>query len=171
MSPRVIGEWVVREPTPDDRNRWEELFTMYGEFYDRPITGEMAARVWSWISDGHLGVRCLLVGREGERSVGLAHFRIFARPLAASVGGFLDDLFVDESERSSGAVDALFLALGFIALEEKWSLLRGITAEDNYRARAKYDQFATRTGWITYECTPAQNPVGRTDHRYPTNRS
>ena len=34
-------------------------------------------------------------GRATAGPVGLAHFRPFARPLAASIGGFLDDLFVD----------------------------------------------------------------------------
>lgn len=163
MKPRVIGEWTVREPTDADRPRWEELFIAYGDFYRRPVSSEMAERVWSWIREEYLGVRCLLVERGDEPPVGLMHFRVFPRPLAASVGGFMDDLFVDEMQRSEGAVDALFLALGYIGLEERWSLLRGITAENNYRARAKYDQFATRTSWVTYEVTPEQNPITEPD--------
>jgi hypothetical protein len=158
-----IGDWVVRSPAPADRERWGELFTMYGEFYKRPVTGEMADRVWSWIRSGHLGVRCLVVCRHDERPIGLAHFRTFARPLAASVGGYLDDLFVDEAERAAGAVDALFLGLGQTAQQEGWSILRGITADDNYRARAKYDQFATRTKWVTYEVLPENNPINRSN--------
>lgn len=159
MTARTIGEWAVREPEPGDRARWMELFTAYGDFYRRPVTPEMTDRVWSWIGEGRHGVRCLVVGRAGEQLVGFLHFRTFPRPLAASLGGFLDDLFVEEPQRSGGAVDALFIALGHIGLAERWSLLRGITKDDNYRARAKYDQFATRTDWITYEVTPEQNPV------------
>jgi hypothetical protein len=30
-------------------------------------------------------------------------------------------------------------------------VIRWITADDNYRARAKYDQLASRTPWITYD--------------------
>jgi len=31
--------------------------------------------------------------------------------------------------------------------------VRWITADNNYRGRAKYDQHATRTTWITYDMT------------------
>jgi hypothetical protein len=144
-----------------DHDRWLELFTAYGEFYKRPVSSDMADRVWSWIEAEYMGVRCLVVCRDEQPSVGLAHFRTFPRPLAASVGGFLDDLYVDRAVRAAGAVEALFLALGHIGMDEGWSLLRGITAEDNYRARAKYDQFADRTKWVTYECTAENNPVLR----------
>ena len=32
-----------------------------------------------------------------------------------------------------------------------WSVLRWITADNNYRARSAYDQVATRTAWVTYD--------------------
>jgi len=159
MRRYIVGEWIVREPVQADRGKWEELFTAYGEFYKRPVSPEMAERVWRWIDEEYLGVRCLIVCREDEIPVGITHYRPFPRPLAASIGGFLDDLFVNEEERSSGAVEALFIGLGHVAVEGEWSLLRGITADDNYRARAKYDQFAKRTAWITYEVTADENPV------------
>jgi hypothetical protein len=36
-------------------------------------------------------------------------------------------------------------------LRREWSVVRWITAEDNYRARAVYDRLAERTKWITYD--------------------
>ncbi len=32
--------------------------------------------------------------------------------------------------------------------------MRWITADDNHRARSKYDKHATRTSWITYDMAP-----------------
>jgi hypothetical protein len=32
-----------------------------------------------------------------------------------------------------------------------WTVIRWITAEDNYRARALYDRLADRTKWVTYD--------------------
>jgi hypothetical protein len=32
-----------------------------------------------------------------------------------------------------------------------WSVIRWITAANNYRARGVYDKLAQRTGWITYD--------------------
>ena len=51
----------------------------------------------------------------GAGPVGLAHFRPFARPLAASIGGFLDDLFVAPEARGSGAAQALIEAVAATA--------------------------------------------------------
>jgi hypothetical protein len=44
-------------------------------------------------------VQCLLVEDDIGYVVGLVHYRSFARPLSASTGCFLDDLFVDPTER------------------------------------------------------------------------
>lgn len=64
------------------------------------------------------------------------------------------EFFVDPDTRGSGAADALLAELKRIGLERGWSVVRWITADDNYRARAKYDRYATRTGWITYDMVP-----------------
>jgi GNAT superfamily N-acetyltransferase len=85
---------------------------------------------------------------------GLAHVRRFARPLSATVGGFLDDVYVDDRARGTGAVDALLAHLARLAAERGWSVVRWITADDNYRARSKYDTVAQRTSWITYDMAP-----------------
>ncbi len=76
------------------------------------------------------------------------------RPPTATVGGYLDDLYVDPAARGTGAADALLAALARLAGQRGWSVVRWITAEDNYRARSKYDQHTTRTPWITYDMTP-----------------
>jgi ribosomal protein S18 acetylase RimI-like enzyme len=88
------------------------------------------------------------------RLIGLAHFRPFARPLSATTGGFLDDLFVAPEARGSGAAEALLAELKAIAGQRGWSVVRWITAEDNARARALYDRVATQTQWVTYDLKP-----------------
>jgi len=45
----------------------------------------------------------------------------------------------------------LLVALRDLATTQGWSVLQWITADDNYRARAKYDKYAQRTSWVTYE--------------------
>ncbi|WP_235438754.1 hypothetical protein [Streptomyces yangpuensis] len=47
-------------------------------------------------------------------------------------------------------------ALRGLAAERGWSVVRWITADDNHRARAKYDQVATRTMWVTYDMAPGR---------------
>jgi len=154
-----VSEWVVEPPASEDYDRWRELYRGYAEFYEVPQTDDQAARVWSWIQDDDHEVRALVVRGGAGAPVGLAHYRPFARPLRASVGCFLDDLFVDSDHRGTGAVDALLSELRRIARTEGWDTVRWITADNNYRARGKYDEVATRTSWITYDMAPSVSPA------------
>lgn len=144
----------VARPQAAHRAKWERLYAGYAEFYQSPQSPEMRERVWTWINDPEHEVECLLALNEAGEPVGLAHFREFARPLAASTGCYLDDLFVEPSERGTGAALALITALGEIARERGWTVVRWITADDNYRARALYDKLAQRTPWLTYDLAP-----------------
>jgi ribosomal protein S18 acetylase RimI-like enzyme len=144
---------LIRRPTEADRSAWGQLYAGYADFYGVNQTSEMRDRVWSWIHDPvHLTEA--LVAEYDERLVGLAHFRPFARPLAASTGCYLDDLFVDPSARGSGVVDALMRALTEEAHRRDWTVIRWITAENNFRARAVYERVAGRTNWVTYDLKP-----------------
>ena len=157
MSEQRAGArgWRVRPVVPDDHDRWRELYAGYARFYRVAQSDEMAERVWGWLLDPQHEVEGLVVVDAADGAVhGLAHVRPFARPLAAAVGGFLDDLYVDEQARGTGAVDALLAHLTRLADERGWSVVRWITADDNYRARSKYDAVAQRTTWITYDMAP-----------------
>jgi GNAT superfamily N-acetyltransferase len=150
MSAGLSRSDVVK-PSPEHRDDWERLYAGYAAFYQVEQTPEMRARVWGWIQDPDHEVEGLVALGADGRAVGLAHFRAFARPLAASTGGFLDDLFVAPEARGSGAAQALIEAVAAIGRERGWSVVRWITAEDNGRARAVYDRLAARTRWVTYD--------------------
>ena len=97
----------IRAPRATDRPEWERLYQGYADFYRVTQTAAMRATVWSWLMDpAHEVEGRVAVDAEGDL-VGLAHFRPFARPLAASTGGFLDDLFVAPEARGHGAAEAL----------------------------------------------------------------
>ncbi|MET9346096.1 GNAT family N-acetyltransferase [Streptomyces termitum] len=144
----------VRPAREADFDQWRALYRGYADFYRVEQTEEAARLVWSWIHDPAHEVEALVAEDAAGRLVGLAHYRPFARPLAAAVGCWLDDLFVAPESRGSGAADLLLGALRGIAAERGWSVVRWITADDNHRARSKYDQVATRTMWITYDMEP-----------------
>ncbi|WP_189918807.1 GNAT family N-acetyltransferase [Kitasatospora xanthocidica] len=154
MSSTPADRWSVGAPEADEFAAWRELFRGYCDFYRVPCPDEKAELVWSWLRDPAHELDGLLV-RDGEgRPVGLAHYRPFARPLHGAVGCFLDDLFVAPEVRGGGAVDLLLARLREIAAERGWVTVRWITSETNYRARAKYDQVATRTPFLTYDMAP-----------------
>lgn len=142
---------TIRPPQPSDRLAWDALYQGYAQFYQVEQTAEMRDRVWTWVHDAGHETQCLMAFDASGKAIGLAHFRAFARPLSASTGGFLDDLFVDPAARGSQAGTQLIAAIEAIGREKKWSVIRWITADNNYRARTAYDKIATRTGWITYD--------------------
>lgn len=142
---------VVVPVAAEHRAAWEELYAGYAAFYRVEQTPAMRAKVWGWLFDSAHEVEGLVALGPGGTPVGLAHFRPFARPLAASTGGFLDDLFVAPAARGSGAAQALIQGVAGIGRRRGWTVVRWITAEDNYRGRAVYDRVAEKTRWLTYE--------------------
>ena len=141
----------VRPVEPRDREGWNRLYAGYAAFYMVTQTEDMRDRVWSWLMSGENGFLGLVAEDGDGKLIGLAHFRPFARPLSATIGGFLDDLFVDPDARGSGAADLLLESLKTEGQKRNWSVIRWITAEDNYRARKLYDRLAEKTRWVTYD--------------------
>lgn len=151
MTGGKTGHSIISD-VGNHRADWDRLYAGYAVFYNVEQTAEMRDRVWSWIGEGR--IVCLMALDAEGKAVGIAHIREFLRPLSATVAGYLDDLFVDPGLRGSGAVDDLFAAAKTLGRERGWSVIRWITRDDNYRARAVYDRLATRTNWITYDLAP-----------------
>lgn len=144
---------MIRRPNADDHAQWDALYAGYADFYGVPQTAQMRARVWGWIHDPAHPVTAWVAQGPDGRLTGLAHVRAFSRPLASATGGYLDDLFVDPSARGQGTARALLDAIAAEGRAQGWGVIRWITAADNARARALYDQVAQATQWVTYDMT------------------
>jgi GNAT superfamily N-acetyltransferase len=136
---------------PEDQADWRKLYDGYATFYKRPMNDEIAGRVWRWLLDPAHELEALVARTGDGRVVGLAHFRPMPRPLTGTTAGFLDDLFVEPNLRGKRVADRLIAAMAEVARQRGWTLIRWLTADNNYRARGVYDRHATRTGWITYQ--------------------
>lgn len=151
MSAGAATDLTIVRPAPGHREAWERLYAAYADFYRVEQTQAMRERVWSWLEDPAHEIEGFVAVDGAGVPIGLAHFRAFARPLSATVGGFLDDLFVAPQARGQGAAAALVGAVAEVGRARGWSVIRWITAEDNQRARALYDRLAARTSWATYD--------------------
>ncbi len=160
-EPKLINaaEFILVAPEPEDLEQWRGLYRQFAQHYTVPVRTEHQDLVWSWIMDPDHPLRCLLAKDQHGKAQGLAHYRPFTRPLAGSTGCFLDDLLVDAHARGTAVVDALLHGLRQIALDNDWTVIRWITADDNYRARLVYDEFAVRTMWVTYDMSPGEMPL------------
>lgn len=145
---------TVRPVTREDEAAWRELYRGYRDFYGVPHSDSALDTVWSWLHDAGHESRGLLACIDGV-PLGLAHFRNFARPLSATHGLYLDDLFTSSAARGHGLGSALLTRLAEIARDEGATTVRWITAEDNTTARSLYDAVAKQTPWVTYDLSPA----------------
>ena len=142
---------TVRPITLQDYDCWCQLYGAYAAFYAVSQTQAMREQVWQWLQQSPPIIYALVaVNAEGE-ILGFLHYRLFARPLAASIGAYVDDLFVVPEARGQGIAQQLIQAVAHIGRENKWSVIRWMTAADNLRARACYDKLAEHTHWQTYE--------------------
>lgn len=146
-----MEEITIGPPQAQDYADWRRLFEGYATFYKMPMDDAIAGRVWQWLFDpGHV-LEALVARNRAGRVVGLAHFRAMPRPLTGTTAGFLDDLFVEPALRGKRVADRLIEAMAALGRERGWTLIRWLTADNNYRARGVYDRLATRTYWITYQ--------------------
>lgn len=74
----------VRAVQASDFIEWAGLYRGYRAFYALSSDESIVERVWTWTNDGTHEVNAF-VASCGERLVGLAHYRRFARPSSGSV--------------------------------------------------------------------------------------
>ncbi len=141
---------TIRDVREGDRAAWARLYAGYADFYGVEQTAAMREVAWNWLMDPAHELNGFVAEVDGAL-VGLTHYRPFARPLAATTCGYLDDIFVNPDARGMKVGDALINAVKLEGRKNGWSVIRWITADDNYRARGLYDQLATRTDRITYD--------------------
>ncbi len=135
---------------PTHEARWRGLYQGYADFYRRPSDDAHKATVWGWLMDPAHELEGYVALVDGVPQ-GLAHVRRMPSPLRGHDIGFLDDLFVDPAARGHRVGERLLDFLAELARVRGWGVVRWITADDNYRARALYDRIAAKTQWNLYE--------------------
>lgn len=146
----TVSPLTIRPIAAADRDAWQRLFLAYGAFYETAFETPVIDGVWAWLMDARHPLTAFVAEIDGEVR-GFAHVREQPDTFTAGPGWFLDDLYVDEELRGTGAGTALLDAVAAHATAHGGGTLRWITAHDNDRAQRVYDRLATRTSWVTYE--------------------
>ena len=148
---------VIRPVESSDEEAWSALYAGYREFYKLPADPSKVSTVFNWIlTSAHGMTGIVAVSSSSSEILGLANFRPFARPSTATIGIYLDDLFVSPNARGKGVASQLLDAIAQEARKRGANLVRWITAEDNADARRVYDKLAKKPDWITYEMAPQE---------------
>jgi len=143
---------VVSRVGPDDLDDLLPLVRGYCDFYNvSPSDEDLLALSRALIADPEReGLQ--LIARDGEgRAIGFATIYWSWSTSDASRLGVMNDLFVSDAARGTGAAEALIDACRDECARRGIGRLSWQTAPDNHRAQAVYDRIgATREQWVDY---------------------
>ncbi|MGC2202510.1 MAG: GNAT family N-acetyltransferase [Stellaceae bacterium] len=148
---------VITPIAPSDQNRWAELWRGYLDFYDTRLPTEIYKHTWQRLIAAESPIRGL-GARLGDRTAplaGIAHYLFHAHAWTTQEVCYLQDLFVDDSDRRRGCGRKLIEAVAATARERGCYRLYWTTKEDNVTARSFYDRIARFNGFIRYDYTLA----------------
>jgi len=147
-----MPEPLVRPPTPADRDALLLLMDAYiVGFYHapRPPRERLEALV-DRLAEGDEGAQ-LVVEVDAGRLLGFATLYFTWSTLRADRIAILNDLYLDDRARGTGAATALFQGARALAWERGCTEMEWQTAADNHRAQAFYAKMGGKRGdWVSY---------------------
>jgi GNAT superfamily N-acetyltransferase len=144
---------VVTPITPQDRERWAELWRGYLDFYETHLPPDIYEHTWRRLIAAQSPIRGLGARLGGPTAplVGIAHYLFHAHAWTTKEVCYLQDLFVDGSARRAGCGRRLIEAVAAVARDRGCHRLYWTTKEDNAAARRLYDRVAWFSGFIRYD--------------------
>jgi GNAT superfamily N-acetyltransferase len=141
----------VRRLEARDKPAWLGLFKGYIEFYKATVPEDVIEMTWKRLMEGAPDFHIALVAVDAaDKPVGLAHVLFHRSTWSPTSYCYLEDLFVDPAQRAKGAGRALIEATYREADARKCTRTYWATQDFNYRARALYDQVATKSVFVQY---------------------
>ena len=139
----------LRPPTGADRAAWDRLWQGYQRFYKVTIAEAVSDLTWARLHDADEPMHAMLAW-QGARAVGLVHWIFHRSTWTPGPYCYLQDLYVDEDIRGSGAGRALIAHVRAEAEAAGASRLYWLTHETNTDAMKLYDKVAERSGFVQY---------------------
>jgi GNAT superfamily N-acetyltransferase len=141
----------VRRLEEKDKAAWLALFKGYIEFYKTTVADVVIEATWHRLMADRADFHIALVAVDAaDLPVGLAHVLFHCSTWSPTQYCYLEDLFVDPNQRLKGVGRALIEAVYREADARKCTRTYWATQDFNYRARALYDQVATKSPFIQY---------------------
>ena len=144
---------IVRPLQCADRDRWNELWRGYLQFYKHDLPADLTDLTWRRLLDpAHpfQGFAAL----DGERIAGIVHFHVHASTWARTGYCYLEDLFVDPACRGQGLGRTLIEAVYAAADGQGVERVYWHTENTNDRAQHLYRQVAELTPFVQFRRRP-----------------
>jgi GNAT superfamily N-acetyltransferase len=139
----------IRPLVQSDRAGWEPLFEAYLRFYDSELPKEQYDITWARFHDDAEPMHVLGAFDDGKM-VGIVHAIFHRSTWLPDTTCYLQDLYVDGSQRGRGVGEALIEKVALLARDKNAGRLYWLTQEDNATARRLYDRVAVAPGFIQY---------------------
>ena len=140
---------ALRPPAHADRAAWDRLWQGYQRFYKVEIAQEVSDQTWARLHDPAEPIWACLAW-QGARAVGMVHWIYHRSTWTDGPYCYLQDLYVDEDVRGSGAGRALIAHVRADAEAARASRLYWLTHETNTDAMQLYDRIAEKSGFVQY---------------------
>ncbi|MBP2445614.1 GNAT family N-acetyltransferase [Rhizobium leguminosarum] len=141
---------ILRPLEPSDRAAWEPLWAAYQRFYEVVIPLETTDLTWARFHDPDEPMHALGAFDDDDRLVGIVHAIFHRSCWLPQWTCYLQDLYVENTQRGLGAGAALIDAVADLARANGAGRLYWMTHETNATARRLYDRIAERSGFIQY---------------------
>ena len=140
----------IRNLLPSDKAAWSELWRKYLEFYETELAEEVYDSSFKrMLSDSDTEFHGMVAEKDGEL-IGIVHYLFHRHGWKIENVCYLQDLYVSEAARGSGAGRALIEAVYAEADKNGAPSVYWMTQEFNATARRLYDRIATVTPFIKY---------------------
>ncbi len=136
-----------------DHAAWMPLWLGYQSFYGISIPENVSAFTWGRLLDTSEPMSAALAW-VGEEPVGLVHFIYHRSCWTEGDYCYLQDLFVAEESRGSGAGRKLIEHVYADAAHRNCPRVYWLTQESNQQSMLLYDRIAERSGFIQYRKSP-----------------
>ena len=141
---------TVRPLRAGDRDRWNQLWRGYLDFYRYDLPADITELTWQRLLDPAHPFQGLAAVDAQERIGGIVHFHVHASTWSRTGYCYLEDLFVDPAGRGQGIGRALIEAVYRAADKQGAERVYWQTETTNTQAQALYKQVAELTPFVQY---------------------
>ena len=140
---------TIRALGPADEADWRRLWRLYLAFYETERPEAVYAETFRRLLDPGEPMRGLVAERAGG-VIGICNVIRHRHCWSEADVTYLQDLYVDEAARGTGAGRALIEAVYALADAEGAPSVYWMTQEFNYAGRMLYDRVGVKTPFIKY---------------------
>lgn len=141
----------IRSIETNDRDAWDPLWQGYLAFYKTELAPQITNVTWQRLLDPAEDMHCLVAEDSDGDMIGIVHYLYHRVTWAIADRCYLEDLFVAESARGTGAGRALIEAVYAAADERGADQVYWLTQDFNKDGRRLYDRVGRVTPFIKYQ--------------------